>query len=252
MGTKDPERFTYQTTQRHKPLYRDLVSLMPWCITPVNLALRINARNWSLVLHVRSMALHVRVNFRESYWEYLATMFTRESKSWRAGSLWELWEQRNCETSQSTKFSLTRASEHLFVWEQEHGGGSVSWLWTGGNEVRKFTNVQPLIRHGSLSGSKARAAVYIALRMKVKKKKCRVKDWVKRRYPLGAHTQLVSELQLEDAQQFWNFTRMSAVEVQSLVNMMGPIIGKQYTCMRNACSAEERVIVTLCSLATGK
>jgi len=26
MGTKDPERFTYQTTQRHKPQYRDLVS----------------------------------------------------------------------------------------------------------------------------------------------------------------------------------------------------------------------------------
>jgi hypothetical protein len=39
--------------------------------------------------------------------------------------------------------------------------------------VRKFTNIQPLIRHGSLSGSKARAAVYVALainkRMKVKK-----------------------------------------------------------------------------------
>jgi hypothetical protein len=40
--------------------------------------------------------------------------------------------------------------------------------------VRTFTNIQPLIRHGSLSGSEARAAVYIALainkRMKVKKK----------------------------------------------------------------------------------
>ena len=40
--------------------------------------------------------------------------------------------------------------------------------------MRKFTIIQPLIRHGSLSGSKARAAVYIALavnkRMNVEKK----------------------------------------------------------------------------------
>jgi hypothetical protein len=31
--------------------------------------------------------LHVRVNFRESYREHLATTFRRESKSWLAGSL---------------------------------------------------------------------------------------------------------------------------------------------------------------------
>ena len=33
------------------------------------------------------VALHVRVNFRESYREHLATTFRRESKSWLAGSL---------------------------------------------------------------------------------------------------------------------------------------------------------------------
>jgi hypothetical protein len=59
-------------------------------------------------------------------------------------------------------------------------------------------------------------------------------------------------LQLEDAQQFRNFTRMSAVEVQSLMNVLSPVIGKQDTAMRNAISVEERVIVTLCFLATGK
>jgi hypothetical protein len=64
--------------------------------------------------------------------------------------------------------------------------------------------------------------------------------------------QLISELQLEDAQQFRNFTRMSAVEVQSLVNMLGPLIGKQDTAMTNAVSVEARVIVTLSFLATGK
>jgi hypothetical protein len=72
--------------------------------------------------------------------------------------------------------------------------------------------------------------MYVALainkRRKVKRK-CWVKDWVKRRCQLGAYMQLISELQLEDAHQFRNFTRMSAVEVQSLVNMLGPVIGKQ-------------------------
>jgi hypothetical protein len=63
---------------------------------------------------------------------------------------------------------------------------------------------------------------------------------------------LISELQLEDDQQFRNFTRMSAVKVQSLVNMLGPMIGKQDTPMRNAISVEERVIVTLRFLVTGK
>jgi hypothetical protein len=63
---------------------------------------------------------------------------------------------------------------------------------------------------------------------------------------------LISELHLEEAQQFRNFTRMSAVEVQSLLNMLGPAIGKQDTAMRNAISVEERVIVTLGFLATGK
>jgi hypothetical protein len=47
-----------------------------------------------------------------------------------------------------------------------------------------------------------------------------LKDWEKRRYQLGAHKQLISKLQLEDAQQFRNFTRISAMEVQSLVNLL--------------------------------
>jgi len=63
---------------------------------------------------------------------------------------------------------------------------------------------------------------------------------------------LIREQKLEDAQQVRNFTRMSAVEVQSLVNMLGPVIGKQDTAMRNTISVEERVMVTLRFLATGK
>jgi hypothetical protein len=63
---------------------------------------------------------------------------------------------------------------------------------------------------------------------------------------------LISELQLEDAQQFINFTRISVVEVQSLVNMLGSVIGKEDTAVRITISVEERVIVTLHFLVTGK
>ena len=63
---------------------------------------------------------------------------------------------------------------------------------------------------------------------------------------------MIRELKLENAQQFRNFTRISTVEVQSLVNMLDPVIGKQDTAMINAISVEERVMVTLRFLATGK
>ena len=72
------------------------------------------------------VALHVRVNFRESYREHLATTFRRESKSWLADSLRSLLRAPNCVTSQSMKFPYTRESERLLVREQEHGGGRFS------------------------------------------------------------------------------------------------------------------------------
>jgi len=40
-----------------------------------------------LVVAQVKAALHVRVNFREFYREYIATMLKHESKSWRVGSL---------------------------------------------------------------------------------------------------------------------------------------------------------------------
>ena len=74
-----------------------------------------------------------------------------------------------------------------------------------------------------LREAKLAAAVYVALAIN-KRRKVKRKNWVRRRVcpQQGAYTHLIHELQLEDAQQFRNFTRMSGVEVQSLVNMLGP------------------------------
>jgi len=45
---------------------------------------------------------------------------------------------------------------------------------------------------------------------------------------------------------------MSAVEVQRLVNIPGPMIGKQHTAMRNTTAVEGRVVEKLHFQATGK
>ena len=82
-----------------------------------------------------------------------------------------------------------------------------------------------------LREAKLAAVVYVALAINKKRemqRKCWVKNWVRRCDRQGAYTQLISELQLEDAKQFRNFTRMSAVEIQSLVNMLGSVIGKPW------------------------
>jgi len=52
-----------------------------------------------------------------------------------------------------------------------------------------------------LQEAKLAAAVYMALAIN-KRRKVKRKCWVSRRDRQGAYTQLISELQLEDAQQF--------------------------------------------------
>jgi len=81
--------------------------------------------NENMHVTVLKVALHVRVNFRESYREHLATTFRRESKSWLVGSLRLLLTTPELRDLSEYKVSVyTR--EWLVVREQEHGGGHVS------------------------------------------------------------------------------------------------------------------------------
>jgi hypothetical protein len=66
---------------------------------------------------------------------------------------------------------------------------------------------------------------------------------------LGAYKKLISELRTEDSQQFRNLKRVSVVEVQSIMDMLGPVTGRKNTAMRNAISVEDRFMVTFCFLA---
>lgn len=87
---------------------------------------------------------------------------------------------------------------------------------------------------------------------KRRKKRMWVRDWIDRRREYGAYTNLLNELKIEDSLQFRNFIRMSAVELEDLLCLVGPKIQKQDTVFRESIQASERLMVTLRFLATGK
>ncbi|KAF6215678.1 hypothetical protein GE061_000009, partial [Apolygus lucorum] len=60
---------------------------------------------------------------------------------------------------------------------------------------------------------------------------------------------LLEELETED---FRNFLRMDVEVFEELLNMVTPFIQKKDTLMREAVTAEERLVVTLRYLATGR
>ena len=83
------------------------------------------------------------------------------------------------------------------------------------------------------------------------KRNCWVRPWVQRRQELGACSTLTRELHIEDAQQFRNFVRMNATQVQNIIETIGPRIVKKDTKLRRAISVYERILVTLRFLASG-
>ena len=69
---------------------------------------------------------------------------------------------------------------------------------------------------------------------------------------MGAYKNLLQEMIVEDSPQFRIFTRMSAGNLDAILRLVGPLIAKTDTNMREAIFAEKRMAVTLRYLATGK
>ena len=69
---------------------------------------------------------------------------------------------------------------------------------------------------------------------------------------MGAYNNLMREISLEDPQQFRIFLRMTTDNLEEILRVVGPLISKKDTTMREAISAKERLAVTLRFLATGK
>ena len=56
------------------------------------------------------------------------------------------------------------------------------------------------------------------------KKKCWVRKWIQRRQEHGACTTLVNELRIEDSKQFVNLVRMTALQVEVMIQLNGDLI----------------------------
>lgn len=95
------------------------------------------------------------------------------------------------------------------------------------------------------------AAAMIILLLKKKKRSTWVRDWILKRREAGAFYNLLNELNIEDAQQYFNFTRMTAIDLEVLILKVGPIIKKQDTRFRESISPKERLLLTLRFLASG-
>ncbi|KAG8239714.1 hypothetical protein J437_LFUL019072, partial [Ladona fulva] len=83
------------------------------------------------------------------------------------------------------------------------------------------------------------------------KRSCWVKPWIMQQSEFSACSMLAKELRIEDPLQFRNFVRMSSQQLQLMVELLGPIIGKKDTKFRTAISVHDRVMVTLRFLASG-
>ncbi|KAG1660325.1 Protein ALP1-like [Nymphon striatum] len=83
-------------------------------------------------------------------------------------------------------------------------------------------------------------------------RECWVRDIYKHRKEQGAHQNLFQEMRLSDDDTFFDFYGMMPSQFDELLSQVGSKIKKQDTTFRKACSASERLGVTLRFLATGE
>jgi hypothetical protein len=78
-----------------------------------------------------------------------------------------------------------------------------------------------------------------------------VREWIKRRTVLGASENLLTELPLEDPEEYSLCLRMTTENFEKLLNLVSPTIQKQDTILRDALPARIKLQITLNYLATG-
>lgn len=96
------------------------------------------------------------------------------------------------------------------------------------------------------------AAALTILLLKKKKRSIWVREWISRRREAGVYHNLLREIQLEHGQQYFNFIRMIAVDLEALLVKVGHVIKKQDPHFRDSISPKERLVLTLRFLASGK
>lgn len=104
------------------------------------------------------------------------------------------------------------------------------------------------LMHRLTKNKKIAIALVASLNINCKKRKIWSKKWLLDRKKFS-DILLLKQLDSDD---FRNYLRMDHKCFNILLNLVSPIITKQNTNMRNAVTAEERLIVTLRYLATGR
>lgn len=92
---------------------------------------------------------------------------------------------------------------------------------------------------------------FVFKQQRKKKRRAWSKTWLLQRAKYG-DMKLLKELKRNEPDDFKNYLRMSADVFDKLLKLVGPYIQKQNTQMRDSIPAEERLIVTLRFLATGR
>lgn len=96
-------------------------------------------------------------------------------------------------------------------------------------------------------------AIYLACdktKKTKRKKRFWMKEWLKKRNSFSHHN-LLDEVRLSSPSDYRNYLRMDYTTFSELLNMITPMIEKQYTCMREPISPAQRLSCTLRYLATG-
>ncbi|XP_057307667.1 uncharacterized protein LOC130645634 [Hydractinia symbiolongicarpus] len=79
--------------------------------------------------------------------------------------------------------------------------------------------------------------------------------WVReiflRRKELGEYHRLFQELKVSDREYFFRYLRMSPDRFEHLLSLVGPVIQRQDTHMRESISAEQRLVITIRYLSSG-
>nr|CAI5840206.1 unnamed protein product [Callosobruchus analis] len=111
--------------------------------------------------------------------------------------------------------------------------------------IYENANLRLSVKYSQYENTKLR------LNKKKKRKNIWVKEWLQKRSILS-HIQLIKELRNSSENDLKNYLRMNEECFQLLLSSIKPHITKKDTVMRESISAEERLLVTLRYLATGR
>nr|CAI5840130.1 unnamed protein product [Callosobruchus analis] len=156
----------------------------------------------------------------------------------------------DCDDSLQANLTESTAFNHLNPIRRN----STQYAFSVRNKFKEYFSTEGAVpwQLDIMSQEECAAAFVVIYRNKKKKRKnIWVKEWLQKRSILS-HIQLIKELRNSSENDLKNYLRMNEECFQLLLSSIKPHITKKDTVMRESISAEERLLVTLRYLATGR